>query len=125
MSVQGPVDPLADDLAHPTAKGQPWDPASGNLFRFQAHLRPRSAHGCSDPNLDLSQRVVVLVDRFACCSGLGMLSCGAAENLGHPVDLVSMLEISIWACRLGGVSLTSSPLLIYPFVTNLGPSKPL
>ena len=84
--------------------------------------------------LDLSQRMGVLVDRFASCSGLGRLSYGAAQDQRCHADLVSMLEnlcvdlklgLQLAVFRLGGVSSTSSPLLIYHFVTNLGPSQPL
>ena len=45
--------------------------------------------------LDLSQRMGLLVDRFACCSGLGRWSYGPAQDQRIHTDLVGMLEISV------------------------------
>ena len=84
--------------------------------------------------MDLSLWLGVLVDRFASCSALGGLTYGADEDQRCRADLVSMLEnlcvdlklgLQPGVFRLGGVFLTSSPLLIYHFVTSLGSSQPL
>ncbi len=78
--------------------------------------------------------MVVLIDRFASCSALGRLSYEAAQDQCYHADLVSMLGnlcadlklgLQLAVLRLGGGSSTSSPLLIYHFVTNLGTSQPL
>ena len=45
-----------------------------------------------DPDLDLLQRMRVVVDPFAPYSGLGRLSYGAAQDHCCHADLVSMLE---------------------------------
>ena len=64
-------------------------------LEITVHIGPR----CSDPRtgaptliLNLSQRMGMLVDRFASCSGLGRLSYGAAQDQRRHADLVSMLE---------------------------------
>ena len=78
--------------------------------------------------------MVVIVSRFASRSGLGLFSDGAAQNQRCHADLVIMPEnlsvglklgLQLGVFRLGWVSLTSSPLLIYHFVTNLGLSQPM
>ena len=123
-----------DDLAHLSGVGNSRDPNPGNLGRLRPHLRKRSEQGCSDPDLDPSQRVDVLVDRFASRSGLGRLSYGAAQSQRCHADLVSMLEnrcvnlklgLKLGVFRLGEISSTSTPLLIYHFVASVGPSQPL
>ena len=84
--------------------------------------------------MDLSLWLGVLVDRFSSCSALGGLTYVADEDQRCRADLVSMLEnlcvdlklgLQLGVFRLGGVSSASSPLLIYHFVTNFGPSQPL
>ena len=75
----------------------------------------------------------VLVDRFASCSGLEQLSCGAAQDQRCQADLVSMLQnlridlklgLQPAVFRLCGAPSKSSPLLKDDFVTNPGPSQP-
>ena len=133
-SVRGAVGLFGDDLAHPTAERNPWDTGPSNLWRFQTHLLKRSAQGCSNPDLDLPQRMRVLVDRFPSCFGLGRLSCEAAQDQRCHADVVSMLEnlfvdlklgLQLAICRLGRIPSTPRPLCICHFVTNLGPSQPL
>ena len=84
--------------------------------------------------LDLSERMRMLVDRFPSLSGLSRLSYGAARNQRCHADLVSIMEnlcadlklgLQPAIFRLGGVSSTSSSLLIYHFLISLGPSQPL
>ena len=55
-------------------------------------LQKRSGQGCSDPDLDLSHRTGVLVDRLASCSGLDRLSYEAAQDQRCHVDMASMLQ---------------------------------
>ena len=51
--------------------------------------------------LDLPLRMGVLVDRFACCSGLGRLSYAAAQDQRIHTDLVSVLENLFVDLKLG------------------------
>ena len=52
------------------------------------------------------------------------LPCRSVQHAGQSV-CGSKLGLDLAVFRLGGVSSTSSPLLIYHFVANLGPSQPL
>ena len=99
-----------------------------------AHVRNKSVQGRPDPQMDLSPWMGLVVDQLAPCSALGGLTCGTDEDQRRCADLVSMLEnlgvgfklgLQPGVFRLGGVSLTSIPLVIYRFFAILGPSQPL
>ena len=101
LSVQGSVDLLGNDLAHPTAVGSPWDPACGNLCTCRPHLQNKSVKGCSVPQVDLSQWMTLAVDHFAPCSSLRGLTYGADDDQRCRADLVSMLENQCMDFQLG------------------------
>ena len=97
---------MGDDLAHPTAEGNPRDPAPGNLCRFLPHVRKRSAQGRCDPDLDLSQRVGGACRSLCFLHRLGKVVIGAAQDQRCHTDLISLLEnlcgfeARLPACRL-------------------------